>query len=161
MAWHCSPKPFLFLKALGLQSQTFLRLSRVKIGKEERLYLNGPSKNSRKRFQNENLVIFHRFRLRSGKANKFTVIFFCFCFRHAHVGHAQARTPRHTYNGKPQNPRASPISEPGLLPLAICDFSHAIQGKWPLWRAPLREWPFSLYCVGKIAYRKGQKVGAH
>ena len=44
---------------------------------------------------NENLEILFRFRFRNGKANKFPQIFFCICFRHGHVGHAQATTTGH------------------------------------------------------------------
>ena len=32
-------------------------------------------------------------------------------------------------------PKAHELVSPHLLPLAICDFSHAIQGKWSIFRA--------------------------
>ena len=47
---------------------------------------------------NKNLEICFRIRFRNGKAaNKFPQIFFRFCFRNDHVGHAQATTAGHTY----------------------------------------------------------------
>ena len=38
-----------------------------------------------------------RFHFRIGKANKFSQILFCICFRNDHVGHAHATIAGHTY----------------------------------------------------------------